>query len=205
MANGDSAFIAPIVEGHGEQEALEALLHRIVRSSAGIRRLQVNPPIRVSAGSFLNDRSYFDRYVRSAAAKAAVRNGSVLILLDCDVDSRGRRAACPAELGPRLLSQARAARPDVPMFVALANREYEAWLIASVASMRGLYGLPSNIDPPADPEGIRGAKEWLSRHMSEPYDPVTHQTPMTRQLDPRLSISCPSFQRLYNHVASLVL
>jgi hypothetical protein len=54
-------YVASIVEGHGEVEALPALLHRIARDAAFTGVLRVNPPIRVKSGSFLNDRDYLER------------------------------------------------------------------------------------------------------------------------------------------------
>ena len=122
-------FVAPIVEGHGEVEAVPALLHRIARRASFQGLLRVNPPIRVKQGSFVNDDEYFRNQVRLAAAKAAQENGSVLILLDCDDD-------CPARLGPELLRRAKEGRSDVDMFVALAYREFETWFIAAAHSLR---------------------------------------------------------------------
>lgn len=49
------AYVAPIVEGHGEVEALPALLHRIARLAGFEGTLRVNPPIRVKSGSFIHD------------------------------------------------------------------------------------------------------------------------------------------------------
>jgi hypothetical protein len=39
-------YVAPIVEGHGEVEALPALLHRIAVAISGQGTLRVNAPIR---------------------------------------------------------------------------------------------------------------------------------------------------------------
>jgi hypothetical protein len=152
-------FVAPIVEGHGEQQAVKSLLLRIVRDSAPRATLQVNEPIRIKSGSFLNDNSYFDRYVSLAAAKARQRrDGSVLILLDCEDD-------CPAQLGPQLFRRAQAACTDVSMIVALAHREYETWFMAAAASLRRVEGLPDDLTPPARPEATRDAKGWLGHQI----------------------------------------
>lgn len=104
-----SPWIVPIVEGHGELEALPLLLRRIVSECDAESVPSVNPPIRIKAGSFLRDEDYFARFISLAAAKAAKREGTVLILLDCEDD-------CPAELGPRLLAKARAIRSDGPIW-----------------------------------------------------------------------------------------
>lgn len=84
-------------------------------------------------------------------------SGSILVLLDADDD-------CPAELAPALLNRAQSARPDRRVSVVLAKREFEAWFLASAQSLAGRFSFPADMEAPDDPEGVRGAKEWLSRH-----------------------------------------
>ena len=108
--------------------------------------------------------------VENAVSAAALRvdtAGGVLVLLDADDD-------CPAALGPALLERARAARSDVPISVVLANREFEAWFIAAAESLAGTHGFPADLTAPADPEKIRGAKEWLGQRKTDgrPYKPT---------------------------------
>lgn len=133
-------YIAPIVEGHGEVEAVPALLHRIALEAPN-HALRVNAPIRVKAGSFLNDGTYFRKQIILAAAKAAQAAGFVLIILDCEDH-------CPATLGPSLLERARTIRNDVSYLVVLAYREYESWFLAAARSLRGMRGLAEDLDPP---------------------------------------------------------
>ena len=190
-------FVAPIVEGHGEVEAVPALLHRIAGRGSFRGLLRVNPPIRVKQGSFVNDEAYFDRQVRLAAAKAAQENGSVLILLDCEDD-------CPARLGPDLLRKAKAVRDDVDMFVALAYREFETWFIASARSLRGHFGMPLDLEPASNFEFIRDAKGWLSERMDVAYDPVTHQLALVRIFDLDAARTSESFGRLFRHLIGLL-
>jgi hypothetical protein len=180
-------YIAPIVEGHGEVEALPALLHRIANAEGFRGQLIVNAPIRVKAGSFLNDPEYRRKQIILAAGKAAEHNGSVLILLDCDDD-------CPAELGPRLLA----------MFVALAYKEYESWFLAAARSLRGHRGLPEDLEPPPEPEMVRDAKGWLGKRMETFYDPITHQVEFSRAINLDEARTCSSFGRLYDRVAKLL-
>lgn len=191
-------YVAPIVEGHGEVEAVPKLLHRIRMASGSQCQLVVNPPIRVKSGSFLNDGEYFTKQVALAAAKAAQNNGSVLIILDCDDD-------CPARIGPDLLARAKAVRADVQMFVALAYREYESWFIAAVPSLSGVGGLLGGLAVPANLELIRDAKGWLGRQMPDRYDPITHQLAFTLKFDLAQARACPSFDRLFRHVSGLCL
>ena len=190
-------YLAPIVEGHGEVEALPALLHRIARSASFAGVLRVNPPIRVKSGSFLADDDYFRKQVALATAKAAQAGGSVLILLDCEDD-------CPGTLGPALLKKAQAVRANVDIFVALAYREYETWFVAAARSLRGLRGLPQDLDPPQVVEGIRDAKGWLSARMKDAYDPITHQLEFTKQFDLEQARTNRSFDRFCRRIHRLL-
>ena len=187
----------PIVEGQGEVQAVPNLLHRIVQSVRPELAVRVNPPIRVKAGSFLQDAEYFRRQVALAAAKAAQSQGHVLILLDCE-------DGCPATLGPELLRRARATRGDVSYLVCLVSREYETWFVTAAESLQGCCGLPANLAPPQDPEQIRGAKEWLSRHMPYPYDPILHQLDLTRVFDLREAQANHSFRRLVQKIHTVL-
>lgn len=190
------AVFVPIVEGHGEVRAVPLLLWRIARAAYGDgTSLQVNPPIRIKAGSFLNDDKYFHRYVSLASLKARQSHGIVLILLDCE-------DGCPAELGPRLLAQARDVARDVVTWVCLAVREYETWFLVAARSLRGKDGLPDDLDPPADADRIRDAKGWLSKRMAGRYDPIVHQEHFTAVFDLDLARrGSRSFERLFDFVA----
>lgn len=190
-------YIAPIVEGHGEVEALPILLRRIAEHAEMHCNLQVNQPIRVKSGSFMNDKEYFQKYVKIAAAKAAQYHGSVLIVLDCDDQ-------CPARLGPDLLKRARAVRGDVPCLVILAHREFETWFIAAAASLRKQAGLPERLEAPPYLDGIRDAKGWLGKHMPTGYDPITHQRKLTAAFDIDQARACASFDRFYRRFLDLL-
>jgi hypothetical protein len=167
-AGGKMVHVVPIVEGHGEVEAVPVLLRRIAEMTYPRPLLKINHPIRVKIGSFLKDDSYFKKQVTLAAAKAAQSGGFVLILLDCEDD-------CPAIFGPQILEHARAVRSDVNYVVVLAYREYESWFLAAAPSLRGIYGFPLDLEPPADVEAIRDAKGWLGSRMDRKYDVTTHQ------------------------------
>jgi hypothetical protein len=190
-------FVAPIVEGHGEVEAVPALLHRIAASAGVAGDLRVNPPIRVKSRSFLQDDGYFRKQVALAAAKAAQSGGAVLILLDCEDE-------CPAALGPDLLRRARAVRDDVAIIVALAYREYETWFVTAASSLRGLHGLPRDLVSPELPENIRDAKGWLGARMTFGYDPVIHQLEFTRRFNLDQAMRNPSFHRFYRRIRELL-
>jgi hypothetical protein len=182
-----SFFIAPIVEGHGEVQAIPILLRRMVAEAAPTAQLHLNPALRVKAGSFMNDDDYSRKYIELAARKAKPwSNSCVLILLDCEDD-------CPAELGSDLLNRAKAFRSDVNIIVILAYREYETWFLASARSLQGICGLPLDLIPPVDPESFRDAKGWLSEKMGLPYNETDHQPRLTNAFDFREAASVNSF------------
>ncbi len=186
------------MEGYGEVEAVPKLLRRIAQSLPNRPSIDVNPPWRVKAGSFLNDSQYFSKCVEFAARKAKqAPRGCVLILLDCEDD-------CPAELGPKLLAKARACRGDIPIEVILAYREFETWFLAAAHSLRGVAGLSATVDPPANPESLRDAKGWLTKHMATPYNEPEHQPRMTANFSLTEAARVPSFSRLLNKLASLL-
>lgn len=187
------AYIASIVEGHGENQAVPKLLHRIAQDLEFPDVLRINPPIRIKSGSFLNDLSYFQKYVSLAAAKAAQESGFVLILLDCDDD-------CPAQIGPRLLSQAKSVRSDVNYIVALAYREFESWFIAAISSLGGHHGIPAGLTSPQHLEEIRDAKGWLGQRMESTYDPIVHQYKMVQEINLNEAKQSSSFLRFYNKI-----
>jgi hypothetical protein len=192
------AYIAPIVEGQGEREAVPALLHKLKRHLNLEMEIQldVNEPIRVKSDSFVNDTKYFEKYLSLAAAKARERGGAVLIILDCDDD-------CPAELGPQLLAKAQTFCGDIRIVVVLAYREFETWFVAAVESLRGKFGFAKDITRPATFD-MRDAKGWLGQRMSSKYDPVIHQLKFVRAFDVEQAKAVPSFNRLCSRMHYLL-
>jgi len=193
-----SFFIAPIVEGKGEVEALPKLLHRFFQSFRIQGSLALNPAIRVKASSFVKPGDYFARYIELAARKAKANpRGTVLVLLDCEDD-------CPARLGPQLLQRAQDVRPDVPIIVILAYREFETWFLAAAKSLRSIGGLPIDLQPPENPESIRGAKEWLGVRMPNGYNQIEHQPLFTERFSLQEACSVNSFSRLKKKLYSFL-
>ena len=180
--------IAAIVEGHGECEAVPILIRRIAQTIDPGFVPKVLPPLRVPASRLLKE-GEIERSVDLAARKLQGRGG-ILIIVDCDWED-----GCPAEDGPMLLKRAIAARGDLPIVVILAKREFEAWFLAAAESLRDKFGLPDDLKSPADPEGIRGAKEWLSDRMppGRGYAETTDQPAFAAIFDMRCSASCRFF------------
>ena len=190
--------IACIVEGHGDVAAIPILLHRIVREIDSSLRLYVPAPaIRVPRSSIVKP-GEVERAVELAALKTNA-SGGILILVDADED-------CPATLGPALLTRAKTARSDRPIAVVLAKQEYEAWFLAAAASLRGQQGLFETLEPPADPEGISGAKGWLRERMApnRKYSETIDQPALTALFDLDAARQASSFDKLCRDVSFLV-
>ncbi|WP_324667937.1 DUF4276 family protein [Geochorda subterranea] len=188
--------IVPIVEGHGEVQAVPVLLRRLLERCEA-HHVRVERHIRVPRGQ-LRHPDGLERAVRLACMVAD--DAAVLILLDADDD-------CPAELGPALLSVARSvARASVPVAVVVARAEYESWLLAGLEGLRGRRGVREDATAPVDPESVRGAKEYLQQQM-EPgryYSETVDQPALTQMFDlDRARQRSPSFDKLWREVERL--
>jgi uncharacterized protein DUF4276 len=191
-------FIASIVEGHGEVQAVPVLLRRLASTVAPEIELRLNPALRVKVASFLaeDDGGYFEKYIELAARKAkAWPKSCVLILLDCE-------NVCASQLGPKILQRAINCRPDVSYLVVLAHREYETWFLAAAESLREVCGLPNDLHPPQNVESIRDAKGWLSQKMPVPYNEPEHQPRMTSEFDFDQARQTHSFSRAYEKLTN---
>ncbi len=186
--------LATIVEGHGEYEAVPVLLRRMIPL--------LDPPVtvlrphRVPRGKLVK-REELQRAVELAARKAGA-GGAVLILLDANGD-------CPAELAPRLSGWARGQRGSFPLSVVIAKCEFESWFLASAVSLRGVHGLPADLEPPPEPEAIRSAKEWLGRRMPRGYSETVDQPTLAAKFDLAAAArSAPSFDKLRRDLQRLL-
>jgi hypothetical protein len=186
--------LACVVEGHGETSALPILLRRVISEISPGCHAEIPHPIRRPRSKLVQP-GELERAVELAAAKVAP-DGVVLVLLDADDD-------CPATVGPDLKMRAVRARADVPVSVVLARREFEAWYIAAARSL-GLLRDPAE-DPPADPEGVRGAKEWLASRMPRgKYSEAVDQPALAARFDLAEARRCPSFDKLYRDLEGLI-
>ena len=187
-----------IVDGHGEVEAIPVVVRRIAEQESPLSIIQIPTPIRISKDRLVKT-GELERTVE-LAARLAGEAGGVLIVLDSDDD-------CPAEQGPALLARAVEARSDRPIAVVLAKREFEGWLLAAAESLRGQRGLPGNLQPPAAPEAIRGAKEWLTGRMlaGRAYSPTLDQPALSACFDLDLARTrSESFDKFYRDTVALI-
>ena len=122
----------------------------------------------------------------------------VLVVLDSDDDAR-------EVLEASLIKRATQARADLHIAVVAAKREFEAWFLAAAASLAGFEGLPNDLQPPPDPENVRGAKEWLGKRMAGTgYEATLHQALFTRRFDLQAARSAASFEHFYQTISRLL-
>lgn len=194
--------IYPIVEGHGEVRAVPVLIRRVAWEICGRHDVEVLQPHRVPRGRMLAQGvDALERAVELGARKIRQigASGVITILLDADDD-------CPAQLGSQLLQ--RISRPDVAVSVVIANREYEAWFLAGVQSLRGYRGVSNAAVAPADPESIRGAKQYLERVFLDPdrtYKETVDQPGLTAVLGLVEARAAPSFDKFCRDLHRLLL
>jgi len=187
--------IEPIVEGHGEVAAVPLLLRRLC-VEAQCQDIEVGRPIRWKRGDLVKQEG-LARAVRLALLRPECK--AILIVFDSDRD-------CPRDLAPRLTNWARQVAAGVPCEVVMAHREYEAWFLANVESLRGKRGIRTDAKPHPDPESPRGAKGQLEQRMEygASYIERTDQPALTQSFDMSLAYRrCRSFRKLVNAFAEL--
>ncbi|MFE1578080.1 DUF4276 family protein [Streptomyces fradiae] len=191
--------IASVVEGEGEISALPVLLRRLMYE-AEIWDADIQPPFLVDRGRLVRPGGLEAAVEAQARRVPADHPGGILVVIDADDD-------CPASLGPSLLARAEAARPDRRTAVVLANREFEAWFLASAPSLGGRAGLAEHLEVPADSEALRDCKGWLTHHRRDGvrYRPRVDQAALTQVMDLGLArTNSSSFDKFCRDITYLV-
>ena len=190
-------IILPIVEGHGEVEAVPILLRRIAETFLSGVYLDIRKPIRIPRSKLVKA-DELARAVTLAVRKmqgAGDGRGAVLVLLDGDGEA-------PCILGPRLLAVAHEHHPDADVVAVVAHLEYETWFVAAAGSLveHGKLVLQEGETLPEDPEGRSLRKAWVDRHMRDRrsrYSETIDQPRFTNCMD---LVACrsrsPSFDKL---------
>jgi len=188
--------IVPIVEGHGEVQAVPILLNRLIAEFDLGVQIEIAPAIRQSKASLIKEGG-----LESAVELAAIKtedNGAILILIDSDGE-------CPRNRAPELLARAQRARADKKISLVLAHHEYEAWFLASASSLKGCRRLSNEIEDHATPESVQNCKGWLEESMlrTSKYSETADQAALTALFDVRLALKAPSFEKLYRDLKRL--
>jgi Domain of unknown function (DUF4276) len=188
-------IIQPIVEGQGEEAAVPLLLRRL-RDEAKAWGLEVGRPHRRRRTQLVKK-----DYLQAAVRVAALREDCVGILVIFDADDD-----CPKELAPTLEQWARGAAGGKACAVVMANREYEAWFLASIEALRGRAAIRPDATSHPNPEAPRDAKGELERRMSgeASYSPTVDQAALTAHLDMESAYRrCRSFRKLVGAFGAL--
>lgn len=187
--------IQPVVEGYGEVEALPVLLRRLC-DEASAWAVRIGKPIRRPRNQLASELGVM-RTVEIARRRPACE--AILIVFDGDRD-------CPAELGPKVRGWAEAAA-RLPCEVVLPHREYEAWFLAAIESLRQHDLIRTDAASHPEPEQPRDAKGQLKERLAagRAYSPTKHQA----RLSASFSLKCAyrrsrSFRKLTTSFGSLL-
>jgi len=193
--------IVPVVEGDGEVEAVPVLIRKILREQFGRHDIRVASPKPAHGKGTLLRR--LEDYLEYAIMMPECQ--AVLVLIDADDD-------CAKELSFTLAHRARRMGLKISVAIVCATREYEAWFLASLESIRGrpLKGRPGLSDSAhfsGPVEELTGVKEWLTQHMrpGRAYKETSDQAPLTEYIDLKQARArSRSFRRLCHALEELV-
>ena len=197
--NQSRVTIASVVEGEGEISALPVLLRRLMHE-AQIWDADIQRPFLVDRGRLVRPGGLENAVEAQARRVPADHSGGILVVIDADDD-------CPAALGPALLARAEATRPDRRTAVVLANRDFEAWFLASAPSLGGRAGLAEDLEIPANSESRRDCKGWLTHRRLDGvrYRPRVDQPALTQDMDLDLArANSSSFNKFCRDITYLI-
>ncbi len=198
-------MIVPIVEGVGEERALPILVRRWLQHRRFDRWFEV-PDRAVNAKGCGNLKAAYDprRHLGiEHYVTAALRAGSadaILVVLDADKECLHRAHGHGHGLGPELLKRAQRVAGGVPVSVVVANRTYEAWLLAGRAALARcpLVTDKAGLRDICDPEDRAGGKEVMGSFIGDNYSPPVHQPTLSEAISfsPGSQARSPSLAKL---------
>lgn len=189
--------LASVVEGHGEVQALPVLVRRLAdRFRPGVA-VDAPTPFRLPRGKF-RVVGELERAV-AVAARKVIAGGGVLILVDADDD-------CPVEFAAELRSRCEPAAGGGPAAFVVAQREFEAWFLASLPSLSSHPDVSPSARHAGDCESVRDAKGRLQGQMMPgvKYSETRHQPAFSALMDLDLAAGCRSFRKLMVDVEHLL-
>lgn len=192
----NSLWVASIVEGDGEVEALPVLLRRIGETFCNGSWIRSYPPILQSRSRLVNLtsitlQSSIELAVRQLHRAPHDAAKLILVLFDADDDM-------PCELGPAITQRCLQIRRDFRIVCVLPNPEFETWFVAAADALRDFLEIQPDEVLPVDPEVQRSKKRWIQdRFRPGKYDPRIDQKRLASRMDLHLCRSrSPSFDKL---------
>ena len=189
-------MIQPVVEGQGEEKAFPILLRRLL-PELGCYLDVGSSPFRSKRTQMIRELD-FKRAVQIAALKPGTC--AILVLFDADDD-------CASTHVPNMLVWAQEVIPQMPCGVVMARREYEAWFLAAIESLRGQRRIHQDAAYLDDPEQVRAAKAALSRFMPQntPYSETADQPALSALFDLRTAYQqASSFRKLVKELCRIL-
>lgn len=187
--------LMPIVEGDGEVQAIPILLRRICGELFNRYDIMVRSPWRVPRSKIVKAHE-IDRVYTALARGAEGGRGAVIVILDQDDDTD------LAELRSVVATPMAA---KAPIEVVVASREYEAWFLGAVESLRSHRSVRNDAHFDGDPEAPRNAKGRLEAVMLESYRETIHQSAFSDVMNLHDARNrCPSFAYLVDAVGRLL-
>lgn len=185
----------PVVEGHADTKAVPILLRRICAEVFGRWDIVIREPWRLPRSKMVIP-AEIGRVYHPLSRGAVGGAGAVVVVLDQDDDHD------LSELVGRV-SEPMAGMAD--LLIVVACREYEAWFLGGIESLRAHRSVHDDAHFDSDPEAPRDAKGRLRQLMNEPYRETLHQPAFTELLSIGAARQrCPSFDHLVRAVGELI-
>lgn len=197
--------VAPIVEGHGEVEAVPVLLRRLIPHYWPDIGIDVIRPIRQPRDRLVQNKDgCLDKSVQLAAAKLVQRQpdrSSCMILILCDADDDCARILAE---GMRFVSGQYAQTLCIQISEVLAVPAFETWFAGAAESLRRFLKIENSFS--ANPEVAGYRKSWVeTRFCGVKYSETVDQPKMTAAMDLDLCRErCSSFDKLVREIEKAV-
>lgn len=161
-----------VVEGQGDVASVPILTRRVLTEVYHRHDVKLAKPQR--RGEFNKVKSNFSRYLKIALLEQI----PILWVMDCD---DGDPVVHQHELEDLLTVE----HVTQPVQFVLMVKEYESLFLAEKKAAQSVLKIKDSVTFPANPENIRGAKEWLSKHMGGGYSykETLHQEKLTAKLE----------------------
>lgn len=197
--------IVPIVEGHGEVNAVPELIGRWFKHRRYYNFSTTDTAMRAPRSSMLapfdpDRENGIELFVRRAAAR---RPDGIIVVLDSDDECLARIGRPPEQqLGPELLRRAitEVEHIPIPVGVVVADREFEAWYLAAHMRLKAGGHFLTDVRFPANFnfQRPRDCKGGVSKCIGRKYSETADQKELAKHIGfgSYMGQHCPSFGKL---------